>query len=189
MTIQGYLSALTSDFHRPNLFSVFFDPIFNSFNTIDYSSILVRTAQIPGQTITTTDTLYNNKKQFFAERIDFDPITMEFYCDVGNTAHSFLLEWQAKAISPFTRIKNYKVEYVGKIDIGIHDRPLVVFGAEAVTAQLINAFPINVSPVELSHDGENEVCKFSATFIYDEVLYTLKNGLISNLLSFGVGAL
>lgn len=187
MTIQSYLSSLTKDYHRPNLFSVFFDPIFISLYKIDYSSILVRSTQIPGQTINTVSTLYNNKIQHFAERIDLDPITMEFYCDTSNQAHSFLLEWQNKTISPLTRIKNYKMDYVGKIDIGIHDRPFTIFGIESVKAQLINAFPINVSPIELSHDSEGEICKFSATFQYDDVVYTLQNGLSSNLLSFGVG--
>jgi len=189
MTIQGYLSALVTDYHRPNLFSVYFDPIFLSTNVIDYSSILVRTSQLPGQTIVTTNTFYNNKIQNFAERIDLDPITMEFFCDTGNKAHSFLLEWQARAISPFTRVKHYKVDYVGKIDIGIHDRPLVILGVKAVTAQLINAFPINVSPVELTQEGENEICRFTASFIFDDIVFTFKNGFISNLLSAGVGGI
>lgn len=190
MPLAQFLTAQFQDYLRANLFSVYFDPIFTvppNIGKIEYGSILVRTAQIPGQTINTNYVLYNNKRQHFAESIDLDPITMDIFCDTGNKAHGFLTYWQSKVISPMTRVKNYKTEYVGKVEIAQHTRPLLIAGVEAVTATLINAFPINVTPVELSTDSQDTIAQFSATFIFDDVQFTFKNGFISSLLSFGVG--
>lgn len=185
--LAEFLKAQVQDYHRSNLFSCLFDPPFIASNKLNYSSIMVRTAQIPGQTINTVNTIYNNKKQNFASTIDLDPVTFEIYCSNDNKAHSFFLEWQSKTISQTTRLVNYKTAYAGSVDIDIHDKLLLITGKVAASATLINAFPINVSPVELSQDDENGICKFTVTFIYDDVEYTFANGLVSRLLSFGVG--
>jgi hypothetical protein len=195
MTLASYLSAQIQDYHRPNLFSVYFDPIFDvlpPIQKIEYGSVLVRTSQIPGQTINTAYNLYNGKKNYYATGYDFDPITMDIFCDVGNKAHSFLLYWMDKVMphtKAFSRIMNYKTEYVGKIEIAQHTRPMVLFGAEATNIKLINAFPTNITPVELTHDGQDDIVRFSATFIYDDIQYNFKNGIVSSLLSLAGGAL
>ena len=188
MTITQFITGLVSDYHRPNLYSCFFDPPFIPLNKVSYSSILVRTAQLPGQTINLTDTYYNNKKQNFASSIDLDPVSFDFYCDTGNSAHSFILEWMNNTISSDTRILNYKLDYAGTVEIDLHSRPLVIAGVSAVNAKLINAFPINISPVELSSDGENDICKFTASFVFEDFQYTFPGGFVSSLRSFGVGA-
>lgn len=183
MPLTQFLSAQLQDYLRPNLFSVYFN--FDAPFKIEYGSVLVRTSQLPGQTINSAYSLYNNRKNNFATTLDLDDVSMDIYCDSANKAHSFMLYWQSKVISPVTRVQNFKNDYAGSVEIIQHTRPLLIAGYEAVNAKLINAWPTNVSPIELSADSENDICRFSVTFKFDDVEYTFKNGIISSLLSFG----
>jgi len=189
MTLSSYAKAQIQDYLRPNQFSVFFVPNFFTLFGIDYSSILVRSCQFPGQTINTNYTLYNNKKQTYATSMDLDPVSMEIACDVNSQAHSFFLDWQARIIQPKTRVMGYKSEYSGYVEIDQHQRLFAIAGISASRAKLINAYPVNVGPIELSHDTNDEICKFSVSFQYDDIEYTHGvTGMKSTLYSLGVGA-
>lgn len=179
MTIKEFLKANIVEFQRPNMFSVMFNPPKSNLNLLrlkpDYSSVFVRSVQIPGLTINTQQALYNNYKQNFAETIDLDDITMELACDATlfySKMHNFFTEWMNQVINFETRLKNYKNDYVGTIDIEQHGHLGVIVGSASNACKLINAFPVNITPLELSHDSTDDILTFSVSFKFDNMKFT-----------------
>lgn len=186
-TIQQYIFSQFEEFQRTNLWSVLFDPPFTSLNKVDYGSIVLRDIEIPGITVNTLDSIYNNRTNFFASNLDLDPITMSFYVDSNNKSYAFFVEWVRRVISP-NRILNYKSEYAGTVEIGLHGRFTLLTDLEVVNIKLKSCFPVNVSPVQLSQDSQDSIMRFDVSFRFDDIEFTFGNGYSDALLSSGITA-
>lgn len=194
MPINAYLSSLIQSYQTPNMFSVFIDPPNSlspraTLNKPDYGSILCRSAQLPGITVNSDYAVFNNKKHNYATGIDFDDITLEFYSDSRAKTLAFFWEWMSAISIPTnmgTRLTGFKDDYTASIQIVMHPRLLWVAGQETVNFSLIRAYPVNISPVQLSHDETDSIVRFSVSFKYDDVKFTFDNGLTSTLLSLGI---
>lgn len=184
-TLSSYIFGQFEEFQRSNLWSVFFDPPFTSLNKVEYGSIVLRDIEIPGMTVNTLDSIYNNRTNFFGANVDLDPITMSFYADSNNKSYAFFIEWVRRVISP-NRILNYKSDYAGIVEIGLHGRVTLLTDLEVVNIKLKNCFPVNVSPVQLSQDSQDSIMRFDVSFRFDDIEFTFGNGYSDSLLSTGI---
>lgn len=148
----------TQGFSRPNLFNV---QITADFINTEQSKMLTYgclSCSLPG--ITFNETSYSNAgyNQKFVASADFDTITLTFYLDEENIIKDLFDEWKAKIFDDDGY--GYKRDYVSDIVINRMRRDGTIYD----TKTIIDAYPTNVEPIELSWESRDEVNRLAVAF-------------------------
>ena len=127
-------------------------------------SLLCETASLPGRQITTADHITNIKATKKAYGYINDDVTFSFLLTGDYYIKQVFDDWQNKIIDFDRGLVNYKDDCVSTVTIqqlGTNNIPIY-------TCNLRNAFPVNVSAVELSNTAENSISRVTVTMAYDE---------------------
>lgn len=133
-------------------------------SNIDFKDIRFQceAAELPGYNINTVDSKIYGVPTPIAAFSSFNDITLTFIC-AGDLWEKKMFDYWMNLIVPMNVYNvRYKVDYVSKITIS----QFYETGELSYRVNLINAFPINLSPLTLNW-GDDGIHKLSVTFKYD----------------------
>ena len=162
LSINEFVNTIT-DFARPNLFQVNFGGIRLSPGGTEHLSAMCKSVQIPGITFIEGKYMLNGFNRKMSIGADFDPITLTFLVDSEGKTIKILREWSNKIFGENGTF-GFKEDYQTDISISLLDRAGKVYG----DIVLINAYPTNIDPVELSYESSDSILEISVSFNFDE---------------------
>jgi hypothetical protein len=142
-------------------------------------NIICASAELPGKRVLTHDRAIGAENQRVAYGYAVDDVTLTFYCLNDYGIVKYFDEWRSITISETPGEANYKKDYARSIKIHQLRKPLIGAGANlgpirvnlglgggsVYSVELIDAFPINVSTIELNNELDGLV-QVSVTIAY-----------------------
>jgi hypothetical protein len=128
------------------------------------AQFLCRTAQLPASTIEQITTLYRGRPVNFAGERTFQPWTVSIYNDTTFNIRNALESWQ-------NGIQNYNTT-LGRVNPTEYQVDLNVYqldraGAIIKSYRFVDAMPINIGPIQLDYDQQNQIEQFDVEFSYN----------------------
>ena len=128
------------------------------------AQFLCRSAQLPASTIEPITTLYRGRPVQFAGERTFQPWTVSIYNDTSFNIRNALEVWQ-------NGIQNYNTT-LGKTNPRAYQVDLSVFqldrsGAIIKSYKFVDAMPVNIGPIQLDFDQQNQIEQFDVEFTYN----------------------
>jgi hypothetical protein len=126
-------------------------------------AFLVESTQLPGRNINTLD--YQAEKETIKIPNGFidDDVTMTFLLTGDYYIKDMMETWMSSIIDTEKYQVGYKKDYQTDITI----QQLNDFDKNIYGIRLQNAYPINISAIELNNSGENTIQRVTITFAYD----------------------
>tara|TARA_B100001939_G_scaffold345435_1_gene361991 strand:+ start:69 stop:662 length:594 start_codon:yes stop_codon:yes gene_type:complete len=139
-----------------------FCPITSSINT-ETLAMRVESAELPGKTITTSDARLYGPLRKIPYNLGFIDSTFTFMCsDAFIVEKRFFDKWADYILDPETFNAEYYDSLVGSINLQLlNEQNEVMYEVD-----YMEAFPINVSAMNVGFAQMNEYAKFSVTFSY-----------------------
>lgn len=123
---------------------------------------LCNAAQFPPRTFATNEYTTHGPFQKIPYQNTYDDVVISVYCKDTMAQKTFFDSWQAMIYNPSTFTFNYPDEYVTDVIIEQFDRT----GEISYTVKLINAWPVMVSPLDLSWSSTNQFHNLQITLAY-----------------------
>lgn len=128
------------------------------------AQFLCRTAQLPASTIEQITTLYRGRPVQFAGERTFAPWTVSIYNDTTFNIRNALESWQ-------NGIQNYNTT-LGRVNPTEYQVDLNVYqldrsGAIIKSYRFVDAMPINIGPIQLDYDQQNQIEQYDVEFTYN----------------------
>tara|TARA_B100000287_G_C20343875_1_gene666965 strand:+ start:69 stop:662 length:594 start_codon:yes stop_codon:yes gene_type:complete len=137
-------------------------PINSSINT-QTLAMMVESAELPGKTITTSESRLYGPIRKIPYNLGFIDTTFTFMCsDAFIVEKRFFDKWADHIVNPNTFDVEYHDSLVGNINLQLLDNHNEVM----YEVDYIDVFPINVSAMNLGFGQMNDYAKFSVTFSY-----------------------
>lgn len=181
--VERFKSSLTNGGARPNQFLVSLSfPTYVPAQSIAVarSPFLVNAAELPGQTINPAIVYYRGREVKFAGDRMFAPWTISFLNDAEMSLRNAMEQWMngmEDLVDKFGRLQ--PSEYQRDLDVAQLDRNGNILKAYKIS----NAFPIDLSPVGLSFDANDQVSSTSVTFTFQH--FTTTNNPLAGTVDFG----
>jgi len=131
-------------------------------NAKDSVSIKCHTMSIPSRGFSTFEVTQNNIKFKVPYGITYEPVTFSFYADATMDSLKYFETWQAAIMNYSDNTVNYYDEYTSDVNLYIINDE----GEDVHGIKLIQAYPTNLSPVELSYGNTNNLLTINVTFNY-----------------------
>ena len=166
-SISAIKAKTEAKFARPNLFRV------QMVKGVEVSEEILRincyNVQVPGLSMATT-----NKDQGYrsvAYQKIYDDITLSFYCSESMAELKYLQGWMDSIVSPETNHVQYYDNYKGQLIITNltsqeNDDAEDDSNFKSLTTLVYEAFPKQISPIQLDYGTTNQVLSVQATFTY-----------------------
>ena len=165
--IADFKSQMIGGGARPNQFRVELTfPTYVPLGVVagQRAQFLCRSAQLPASTIEPITVLYRGRPVNFAGERSFQPWTVSIYNDTTFNIRNALEIWQ-------TGIQNYSTtdgrtnptSY--QVDLNVHQ--LDRGGAIIKSYKFVDAMPINIGPIALDFDQQNQIEQFDVEFVYN----------------------
>lgn len=180
---------------RPNLFYAEFSTL-PKFATLGINQNITSTFQfrceateMPGKTIATVDEQAYGPTKKFAYEVTYNDINLQIIASEDMTERTFFEKWMNNIITPtdmnFGNFKGglskYYDDYASST-LKIHQ--INEKGQKICTYTLYNAYPIQLSPMNLSWEETNTYQRFTATITYRHHIYEFLGGaFVPNTLS------
>jgi hypothetical protein len=128
------------------------------------AQFLCRSAQLPASTIEPITTLYRGRPVQFAGERTFAPWTVSIYNDTSFNIRNALESWQ-------NGIQNYNTT-LGRTNPTQYQVDLNVYqldrgGAIIKSYRFVDAIPVNIGPIQLDYDQQNQIEQFDVEFTYN----------------------
>lgn len=128
------------------------------------AQFLCRSAQLPASTIEPITTLYRGRPVIWAGERTFQPWTVSIYNDTSFKIRDALELWQ-------NGIQNYDAT-TGRTDPTQYQVDLNVYqldraGGIIKQYRFVDAMPVNVGPIQLDFDQQNQIEQFDVEFAYN----------------------
>ena len=137
-------------------------PINSSINT-QTLAMMVESAELPGKTITTSESRLYGPIRKIPYNLGFIDTTFTFMCsDAFIVEKRFFDKWADHIVNPNTFDVEYHDSLVGNINLQLLDNHNEVM----YEVDYLEVFPINVSAMNLGFAQNNDYAKFSVTFSY-----------------------
>jgi hypothetical protein len=142
------------------------------------AQFLCRSAQLPASTIEPITTLYRGRPVQFAGERTFAPWTVSIYNDTTFNIRNALEVWQ-------NGIQNYNTT-LGKTNPRDYQVDLGVFqldrsGAIIKSYKFIDAMPVNIGPIQLDFDQQNQIEQFDVEFTYNYFTSNTTSGAVAGV--------
>ena len=165
-SIESFKSALVAGGARPNQFEVTigYPTQFPSPSTpSERGSFLITAAELPGSTQGVTPVYYRGRLIKLAGDKEFAPFNMTIINDSSFTIRKSLETWMS-LIENRNSKQGYTnpALYMGTITVRQLDRN----GGVLREYKIIDAFPVEVGPVQLDFGSNDQISTFGATFQY-----------------------
>ena len=174
--VDQFKAALVSGGARPNQFAVqlsFPTYVTGSANAVRRAPFLVSVAELPGQTINPAVVQYRGREVRFAGDRTYNPWTITVLNDADMSIRNSMEQWMNGMDDLVTKIGRLNpVEYQRNLDVFQLDRN----GRILKSYKIINAFPIDVSPVGLDFGANDVLSTFTVTWTFQHFTTSQSTG-------------
>ena len=164
--VERFKSALTNGGLRPNQFAVqlsFPTYVGDAATAVQKSPFLVNIAELPGQIINPAIVLYRGREVKFAGDRIYAPWTITVLNDSQMSIRTGIEQWMNGMEDLQTKIGRLNpAEYQRNVDIFQLDRN----GNTLKAYTLLDAFPVDLSPVALDFGANDQISTFTVTWQY-----------------------
>ena len=181
--VERFKSALTNGGARPNQFAVqlsFPTYVGGASIAVARAPFLVNIAELPGQTVNPAIVQYRGREvKFVGDRI-FAPWTITVLNDAEMSIRNAVEQWMGgmeDSAAKFGRLQ--PSEYQRDLDVFQLDRN----GNILKSYKLVNAFPVDLSPVALDFGANDQISQFTCTFQYQH--FTTSSNPLGGIVNFG----
>ena len=179
--VERFKSALTNGGARPNQFAVqlsFPTYVAGQAIAVARAPFLVSVAELPGQTVNPAVVQYRGREvKFVGDRV-YAPWTITVLNDAEMSIRNAVEQWMAGMEDYATKIgRNQPFEYQKDADIFQLDRN----GNILKSYKLVNAFPVDLSPVGLDFGANDQISSFTVTFQYQH--FTTSNNPLASIVN------
>jgi hypothetical protein len=128
------------------------------------AQFLCRSAQLPASTIEQITTLYRGRPVQFAGERTFQPWTVAIYNDTSFNIRNALEQWQ-NGIQNYDNTNGRTNPTTYQVDLNVYQ--LDRSGAIIKSYKFVDAMPINIGPIQLDFDQQNQIEQFDVEFTYN----------------------
>ena len=181
--VERFKSALTNGGARPNQFAVQLSfPTFVTSQSLAVARapFLVSVAELPGQTVNPAIVQYRGREvKFVGDRV-YAPWTITVLNDAEMSIRTAFEQWMGG-------MEDYATK-AGRLQPSEYQRDMQVFqldrnGNALKSYNIVNAFPVDLSPVALDFGANDQVSSFTVTFQYQH--FTTSNNPAGGIVNFG----
>ena len=181
--VERFKSALTNGGARPNQFAVqlsFPTYVTGATLAVARAPFLVSVAELPGQTVNPAIVQYRGREvKFVGDRV-YAPWTITVLNDAEMSIRTAMEQWMGG-------MEDYAGKF-GRLQPSEYQRDAQVFqldrnGNALKSYNIINAFPVDLSPVALDFGANDEISSFTVTFQYQH--FTTSNNPLGSIVNFG----
>lgn len=128
------------------------------------AQFLCRSAQLPASTIEPITTLYRGRPVQLAGERTFAPWTVSIYNDTSFNIRNALESWQNGIQNYNTTLgRTNPTEY--QVDLNVYQ--LDRGGAIIKSYRFVDAMPVNIGPIQLDYDQQNQIEQFDVEFTFN----------------------
>jgi hypothetical protein len=181
--VERFKSALTNGGARPNQFAVqlsFPTYVTGQALAVARAPFLVSVAELPGQTVNPAIVQYRGREvKFVGDRV-YAPWTITVLNDAEMSIRTAMEQWMGG-------MEDYASKF-GRLQPSEYQRDAQVFqldrnGNALKSYNIINAFPVDLSPVALDFGANDQISSFTVTFQYQH--FTTSNNPLGSIVNFG----
>lgn len=177
--VERFKSALTNGGARPNQFAVqlsYPTYVAGAALAVQRSPFLVSVAELPGQTVNPAIVQYRGREVKFAGDRVYSPWTITVLNDSEMSIRTAIEQWMAGMED--------NVDKFGQLQPSAYQRDADIFqldrnGSVLKSYKLVNAFPVDLSPVALDFGANDQISQFTVTFQYQH--FTTSDNPLSGL--------
>ena len=181
--VERFKSALTNGGARPNQFAVQLSfPTYVTSGTLAVARapFLVSVAELPGQTVNPAIVQYRGREvKFVGDRV-YAPYTITVLNDAEMSIRTAMEQWMGG-------MEDYAGKF-GRLQPSEYQRDMQVFqldrnGNALKSYNIVNGFPVDLSPVALDFGANDQISSFTVTFQYQH--FTTSNNPLGSIVNFG----
>lgn len=181
--VERFKSSLTNGGARPNQFMVQLSfPTFvgNAALAVARAPFLVSVAELPGQTVNPAIVQYRGREvKFVGDRV-YAPWTITVLNDAEMSIRGAFEQWMGG-------MEDFATKF-GRLQPSEYQRDLQVFqldrnGNALKSYNIVNAFPVDLSPVALDFGANDQISSFTVTFQYQH--FTTVNNPLGSIVNVG----
>ena len=181
--VERFKSALTNGGARPNQFAVqlsFPTYVTGATLAVARAPFLVSVAELPGQTVNPAIVQYRGREvKFVGDRV-YAPWTITVLNDAEMSIRTAMEQWM-------NGMEDYANKF-GRLQPSEYQRDMQVFqldrnGNALKSYNIINGFPVDLSPVALDFGANDQISSFTVTFQYQH--FTTSNNTLGSIVNFG----
>ena len=181
--VERFKSALTNGGARPNQFAVqlsFPTYVAGAALAVARAPFLVSVAELPGQTVNPAIVQYRGREvKFVGDRV-YAPWTITVLNDAEMSIRTAMEQWMGG-------MEDYAGKF-GRLQPSEYQRDAQVFqldrnGNALKSYNIINGFPVDLSPVALDFGANDQISSFTVTFQYQH--FTTSNNPLGSIVNFG----
>ena len=181
--VERFKSSLTNGGARPNQFMVqlsFPTYVAGQALAVARAPFLVSVAELPGQTVNPAIVQYRGREvKFVGDRI-YAPWTITVLNDAEMSIRSAMEQWMGG-------MEDYAGKF-GRLQPAEYQRDMQVFqldrnGNALKSYSIVNAFPVDLSPVALDFGANDQISTFTVTFQYQH--FTVSNNPLGSIVNVG----
>ena len=181
--VERFKSSLTNGGARPNQFMVQLSfPTFVAGQALAVARapFLVSVAELPGQTVNPAIVQYRGREvKFVGDRV-YAPWTITVLNDAEMSIRTAMEQWM-------NGMEDYANKF-GRLQPSEYQRDMQVFqldrnGNALKSYNIINGFPVDLSPVALDFGANDQISSFTVTFQYQH--FTTSNNPLGSIVNFG----
>ena len=181
--VERFKSALTNGGARPNQFAVqmsFPTYVAGAQLAVARAPFLISVAELPGQAVNPAIVQYRGREvKFVGDRI-YAPFTMTVLNDAEMSIRTGLEQWMGG-------MEDYAGKF-GRLQPSEYQRDMQVFqldrnGNALKSYRIVNAFPVDLSPVGLDFGANDQISSFTVTFQYQH--FTVSNNPLGSIVNVG----
>ena len=127
-------------------------------------SILCKTVNIPGRTLSTFEQDHDRQQNKYPYTFIDEDVTMTFHLTNDYYMRNMLEQWQKGIFDTESYVTGFKNDYsVDVIIQQLNQKNIPVYGVK-----LLKAYPVSYEGIALDNSSENAVTEMSVTFAYDK---------------------
>lgn len=181
--VERFKSALTNGGARPNQFAVqlsFPTYVTGAALAVARAPFLVSVAELPGQTVNPAIVQYRGREvKFVGDRV-YAPWTITVLNDAEMSIRTAMEQWM-------NGMEDYANKF-GRLQPSEYQRDMQVFqldrnGNALKSYNIVNGFPVDLSPVALDFGANDQISSFTVTFQYQH--FTTSNNPAGSIVNFG----
>ena len=181
--VERFKSALTNGGARPNQFAVqlsFPTYVASQSLAVARAPFLVSVAELPGQTVNPAIVQYRGREvKFVGDRV-YAPWTITVLNDAEMSIRTAMEQWM-------NGMEDYANKF-GRLQPSEYQRDMQVFqldrnGNALKSYNIVNAFPVDLSPVALDFGANDQISTFTVTFQYQH--FTTSNNPAGSIVNIG----
>jgi hypothetical protein len=181
--VERFKSSLTNGGARPNQFMVqlsFPTYVASQSLAVARAPFLVSVAELPGQTVNPAIVQYRGREvKFVGDRI-YAPWTITVLNDAEMSIRTAMEQWMGG-------MEDYAGKF-GRLQPAEYQRDMQVFqldrnGNALKQYNIVNAFPVDLSPVALDFGANDQISTFTVTFQFQH--FTTSNNPLGSIINVG----